>query len=191
MTPLDNPTVPIAETASKIMFKKLMLSFSTMAMPKMQINVENRKRVMTENALIILSFSIRLLNAEASLLDITWRMATMMVKNVVVLIPPPVDPGEAPMNISKITMHVAGVLSNVMSTELNPAVLADTDRKNDSMNERLGSHVFKRIPPIAIRHNVTVRTILVWNASFFHLCFRLISPRTKKPIPPTMIRRLW
>ena len=37
---------------------------------------------------------------------------------VLVLIPPPVEPGEAPIHIRKITTIIVGVLSNEVSTEL-------------------------------------------------------------------------
>lgn len=53
---------------------------------------------------------------------------------VVVLIPPPVDPGDAPMNINKqIKYKVVGPSCDI-STELKPAVLAVTDIKNECNN---------------------------------------------------------
>ena len=42
---------------------------------------------------------------------------------VLVLIPPPVEAGEAPIHISKTVIMIVGVAKAVMSTVLNPAVL--------------------------------------------------------------------
>ncbi len=52
-----------------------------------------------------------------------------MIANVVVFTPPPVPPGEAPMNMSRNTMNrLAGAIAP-MSIVLNPAVRAETDWK--------------------------------------------------------------
>jgi hypothetical protein len=48
-----------------------------------------------------------------------------------VLIPPPVDPGEAPINIKNINIKSMGVPITEKSTVLNPAVRAVMDWKNE------------------------------------------------------------
>jgi len=54
-------------------------------------------------------------------------MAENITTKVEVLIPPPVPPEEAPMNIRKIKMINIGEESKEMSTVLNPAVRVVTD----------------------------------------------------------------
>ena len=51
---------------------------------------------------------------------------------VVVLSPPPVPPGDAPMNIKIIVRKLDASLIDAISTVLNPAVLGVTDIKNAS-----------------------------------------------------------
>ena len=46
----------------------------------------------------------------------------MMTKKVVVLIPPPVEPGEAPMKIMMMKMSREGTVMASISTMLKPAV---------------------------------------------------------------------
>src|SRR5690554_1898863 len=48
---------------------------------------------------------------------------------VVVLIPPPVDPGEAPININIISINNPPLVNPDTEYVLNPAVLADTLKK--------------------------------------------------------------
>ncbi len=51
---------------------------------------------------------------------------------LVVLIPPPVEPGEAPMNMRTIIMRIVALVSWPMSTVLKPAVRGVTDWKSDA-----------------------------------------------------------
>ena len=53
---------------------------------------------------------------------------------LVVLIPPPVEPGEAPMNMRIIMTRIVGLVSWPMSTVLNPAVRGVIDWKRESRN---------------------------------------------------------
>ncbi len=53
---------------------------------------------------------------------------------LVVLIPPPVEPGEAPMNMRMIMTRIVGLVSWPMSTVLNPAVRGVIDWKRESRN---------------------------------------------------------
>jgi hypothetical protein len=54
--------------------------------------------------------------------------------NVVVFIPPPVDPGEAPIHIRNIIRKMVGYPQSVMSTILKPAVLELTLPKKDTIS---------------------------------------------------------
>ncbi len=67
-----------------------------------------------------------------------WPRITPMVKkiliaNVVVFVPPPVDPGDAPTNIHTIIHIMEGIDNAPTSTVLNPAVLVVTDWKRATM----------------------------------------------------------
>ena len=55
------------------------------------------------------------------------KIESTRIKNVVVLIPPPVEPGEAPINIKVLSKNKVLGLSADIFTVLNPAVLAVTD----------------------------------------------------------------
>lgn len=46
-------------------------------------------------------------------------------KKVVVLIPPPVEPGDAPINMIIINKIIVGTVNRVMSIMLKPAVLPE------------------------------------------------------------------
>ena len=62
---------------------------------------------------------------------ITFMQATAMV---LVLIPPPVEAGEAPIHISSMKISVTGSVMAAVSTELKPAVRVVTDPKNETTN---------------------------------------------------------
>jgi hypothetical protein len=122
VNPSERPTVPYAETASKMILR-------TGAFSVMLSTVTATAIVMTENANIT-SARLRTKNGRRLLkiiilfcpviIAITLDHKTPMV---VVLTPPPVEPGDAPINISIIIIKIEGVLSNVKLIELNPAVL--------------------------------------------------------------------
>lgn len=92
--------------------------------------------VVTAYALEMLSSDIFLLNSVASCLPTIAFTLDSKVKKVVVLMPPPVDPGEAPIHIRHMTTMSVRWLSNPVSTLLKPAVLDVTERNNDSSHER-------------------------------------------------------
>ncbi|OQA75189.1 MAG: hypothetical protein BWY32_03381 [bacterium ADurb.Bin243] len=62
---------------------------------------------------------------DSSLIDLIMDLKRMAV--VVVLIPPPVPPGEAPMNINIMHTKIEGSRSLPLSIVLKPAVLKVTD----------------------------------------------------------------
>ena len=53
--------------------------------------------------------------------------ATINNQNVVVLIPPPVDPGDAPININIKINHKDDMLNSLISMVEKPAVRADIE----------------------------------------------------------------
>ena len=53
---------------------------------------------------------------------------------VVVLMPPPHEPGEAPINMKRIRINRVSLAMFPMDNVLNPAVLAVTDWKNEERN---------------------------------------------------------
>ena len=108
-------------------------------------------------------------------------------KNVLVLIPPPVDPGEAPINIKTIKTISPGVVNSFSGYVENPAVLAETLLKKAPIQE-IFSVSFKRSVPDSRSPAVTVRTIYVCMENFFQRnLVDQISRITRKPIPPQII----
>src|SRR5712692_9565545 len=57
------------------------------------------------------------------------QIDAQMIPKVVVLIPPPVPPGDAPIIISRISKYSVGVATRLISMVLNPAVLAEMEWK--------------------------------------------------------------
>ena len=127
---------------------------------------------------------------------------TKRIKKVVVLIPPPVEAGEAPMNIRMITRSKVGLSTWPKSTELNPAVREEADWKNEttilppkecSCSEWFHSKTMKSTVPSTIRKQEVKTTIRVLR---LHLLFtegrnllresEKISFNTGNPIPPRM-----
>ena len=67
-------------------------------------------------------------------------------KSVVVLMPPPVPPGEAPINISAIITRRAALGNAPRLWVANPAVLADTLLKSDSSQVKSPVSFSKSVP---------------------------------------------
>ena len=97
-------------------------------------------------------------------------VASITIK-VTVLMPPPVDSGEAPININPIMPIKVGGFSSPIFTVLKPAVLVVTDWKNAlvifwgrglSLRVLLYSSPKKINVPHKIRMIVENNTILVW-----------------------------
>ena len=77
-------------------------------------------------ALLTFCFEMLLLNAPTARFENILRTACARVKNVLVLIPPPVDPGEAPINIRTQRTKSPAVLKLPIGYVEKPAVLAET-----------------------------------------------------------------
>ena len=120
--PVDKPTVPNAETSSKSNLR-ISVSGSKIERKKVAVKTKEAEKIKIENALF--NNSQAMLCRNNSRLRFPRKVAiadTMISVKVEVLIPPPVEPDDAPMNIRKIMRIKVGTLNNDMSTELKPAV---------------------------------------------------------------------
>jgi hypothetical protein len=127
VTPVLKPTVEKADTCSN---NKSRLSCLGSVTDK--IKTPNRiyaaAKLITENALKSVSIGIVRLSIDIIFLPrIVDTTETAMSRKVIVFIPPPVEPGDAPINIRKIIIMSVGFCSLVKSTVLNPAVRVMTD----------------------------------------------------------------
>ena len=113
--------------------------------------------------------------------------AWIITNIVVVFTPPPVDPGEAPMNIR---IHIAkrpALEKFPMLYVENPAVLVVILWKNAPIHV-IFSVAFKiRVPPIK-RTAVIEMATLECRQSFLKLFCFTISTSTRNPIPPTITK---
>ena len=112
----------------------------------------------------------------------------MRTKKVVVLIPPPVDPGEAPMNINIVSTNRPALLSSPSGIVEKPAVRADVLWKN-AASQPMPSVSCSSTVPAASSTAVVVSTTLVCSVNLRKRNRHLMtSSTTRKPIPPKMIR---
>ena len=93
-------------------------------------------------------------------------MAT--AKKVVVLMPPPVPPGLAPMNISTVKMSRAASVKFESGCVLNPAVRAITDWKDASSSVWSVVQYSSAVPSTSSSPVITMTTF-VFRVYFFHL----------------------
>jgi hypothetical protein len=100
--PTDKPTVPKAEISSNNKLRKF-LSGSVIASINVEINMSEIENIAIEKALLIVSFEIECLTISTFFRPLIVLIAERRItEKVVVLIPPPVDPGDAPINIRNI-----------------------------------------------------------------------------------------
>ena len=144
------------------------------------------KSVMME-ALATVPLEIALRNAPTCLLLNMALASWIRTKNVVVLIPPPVDPGDAPINISTQSTNSPALVKLPMGYVENPAVLADTLWKK-APSQVTSSVAFRRSVPTTRSTTVVVITILECSISFLNLLLLIMSRITRNPRPPKMIR---
>ena len=116
--PVDNPTVPNAEISSKSRLRKL-LFVSVIDNAKVEININEIENSAIENALLMVSFEIVCLTISTFFRPLIVLIAERRItEKVVVLIPPPVEPGDAPTNIRNIMKISTGCPRWVKSTVL-------------------------------------------------------------------------
>lgn len=121
--PKLKPTVPYAEKHSKAMSVSF-IPGSKMEMRMIAVPITIKDRVIIANALLIDTSAISLLKTSTRDLPLARLiiLSSAMAK-VLVLIPPPVDWGEAPIHINIITNNSVGRYNAAVSMVLNPAVL--------------------------------------------------------------------
>lgn len=124
--PVELPTVAKADTSSKAKCSsgKLGSVNDSMSVPRKTTESEKRK---IENALYSKSLGMVCLKTSTCFFPRIVAMADRkMAAKVVVLIPPPVPPGEAPININKRNINKVGVERIAKLVVLKPAVLTTT-----------------------------------------------------------------
>ena len=80
----------------------------------------------------MVSFEIERLNACGYFPSTSLLIRVNKAKIVVVLTPPPVPPGEAPINIKTFIKRIEQICASYKLKVVNPAVLVETLKKNDS-----------------------------------------------------------
>jgi hypothetical protein len=125
--PVDKPTVPNADISSNKRLIKL-LSGSVIDNINVEIKISEIENNAIEKALLMVSPEIVCFTISTFFRPlIVLKAERSITEKVVVLIPPPVEPGDAPMNIRNIMKIRTGWPRWVKSTELNPAVRQVTD----------------------------------------------------------------
>lgn len=127
--PVVSPTVPIAEKHSNITSRSGSAG-SRAVTATVTDTVQHKPSEMITNALCMISRGICLPKALASR-PVEWEISDFIsAKKVVVFIPPPVEPGDAPMNISTHIMSRPAFENPEYGNVAKPAVLAVTLEKN-------------------------------------------------------------
>jgi len=134
--PMDRPTVPNADTVSKRYSTKKCLLFkggNVLSLPhnksmdvmrvmkKADANIMVMVRVRTSTGIVLLK------TFTSSCPFSLFQIIRMRRAKLVVLIPPPVEPGEAPINIRIIMTRIVALVNWPISTVLKPAVRGTTD----------------------------------------------------------------
>src|SRR5690606_17800182 len=91
-----------------------------------------KERIITDKARVLVSFVI--LRLKSSRFSFPWAMLNILRKEiakVVVLIPPPFDPGEAPTHIKKNMITIEGDFNPSMLTVEKPAERGVTLKKKE------------------------------------------------------------
>ena len=120
--PVDNPVFPSADALSKTRGRNGIFSVRLMTRTSVIITRVNRKNI--EKDLRMFSSVILLSKKLLSLCPTNCDLiAKKMVPRVVVLIPPPVLPGEAPMSINKIIINKELAVISPIFIVLKPSVV--------------------------------------------------------------------
>ncbi len=189
--PVERPTVANALVISNRILVRLI--------PGSKIEIKSDEAIMADKArnaitaaFLNASFGIAYRNAFSFLFVAAENMPLKMTKNVVVFIPPPVDPGEAPMNIKIITAKRPAFEKPSRENVAKPAVL------DEKLVNIAPSHVMlfpsvsfiKRVPRTK-RTPLTDKTTFACIESFLKLNFLVQSSfMTRNPIPPKKIRNI-
>src|SRR4030042_5424592 len=139
---MDSPTVPKAETVSKRYSTKKCLLASGARFPppatkrtdQMTATEKTEARMMETERLTISLGTVRLNILTSRFPFNRFHKSITRRAALVVLTPPPVDPGEAPLNMRTTRRRIVGFASAPISTVLNPAVRGVTDWKREARN---------------------------------------------------------
>ena len=100
-------------------------------MLKIAIEITKIERTINAKALFTVVEDIsRLYTSSRDLPLTTFDILRTAIAKELVLIPPPVELGDAPTHIRKIKINIVGILNSPVSTVLKPAVLVVTAPKN-------------------------------------------------------------
>src|SRR5665648_141735 len=169
--PVDKPTVPKADVTSYRTLTKSI--FSTSIIIIVIIKIRTMLKLAIEMALLITSCDTFLRNMIVSLFPLIFdAMAITIIPKVVTLMPPPVDPGAAPININRMLVILETSLSSLMGRVLKPAVRQVMDWKtaalifSNRVNEPIvsglpDSSIMKKTAPKTINEKDIISTILV------------------------------
>src|SRR5665648_870438 len=130
--PVDKPTVPKAEVTSYRTLTKLI--FSTLIIIIVTINIMTMLKLAIEMALLTTSCDTFLRNTMVSSFPLIFdAIAIIIIPKVVTLMPPPVEPGAAPININRMLVILETSLISLMGRELKPAVRQVTEWKTTAL----------------------------------------------------------
>src|SRR5690606_13335902 len=172
--PKLKPTVLYAEKHSKAMSSNPFFG-SKCAIRKMPKPITINESAITANALLTEISAISLLKISILLFPFARliKLSVAMAK-VLVLIPPPVDAGEAPIHINRIIIMMEEKCNWLKSIELNPAVLgvvavniAVTIFPIPLCSTNVLAYSFAKITtePIIIKEKVVMRLSLLLNVN--------------------------
>lgn len=192
--PKERPTVFIAADTSNIIWSRVASSVVD------NITTENRdiKKVKQIRAVAFLTKLLGILLSKISMSSLplnTLIRLSIGIITVVVLSPPPVDVGEAPIYIKIINIIELAIVKEGTFILLNPALFGVTAKNKLAMtfwakfklpmvSGLLYSKIKKQSVPKIKSTDVDKRTILVLRDSFFRLFFLWISNRVRNPIEP-------
>ena len=133
--PIDSPTVPNAETTSNKISKNIprlcwweMSPNSLDNKARVKILITTIEKNVIETVRAIVSFGTRRLKKLTSVWFLNLAIKNAInTPNVLVLIPPPHEPDDAPINIKIMNRKMVALDRPEMLTELNPAVRVVTD----------------------------------------------------------------
>ena len=124
--PVLKPTVPNADIASNI--ASFRVHFSNISSPIVEIVIMAIAIIAIDRALFINLGGSLLLNIVTPLLPLReLNPPAVTATKVVVFIPPPVPPGDAPINIKKARKKMVATFKLAVLIVLKPAVLAVID----------------------------------------------------------------
>ncbi len=128
--PVERPRLAKAENASNI---KLVSPKPSSVINNKNNAIEIHVKLSENTAMALRTWSGGTVRSRSSTVmrpEITARIVAYKIANVVVLIPPPVDPGDDPINVTIIIRSKVGKRIIAMSSVVKPALRAQTASKS-------------------------------------------------------------